>query len=356
MSGPAHPLTSEPDSAADAESPPPRRFAASVRLALSDIKIAHSVFAMPFALLGAFMAAAIPRIHERNSAGAWIVSREYIDWPYFSAQLVLIALCMFFARTWAMLVNRLADRLFDRTNPRTERRVFASESISARRGWWIVVASGAAFIACCAAFLFVGNPFPLILSVPVLAWIALYSYSKRFTALCHVLLGSALAASPIAASIAANPPVWYELFGIDSYVTPDAEPWAIGRARALLSLSAFVLFWVAGFDVAYAIQDIDFDRRAGLHSIPARLGVRGALWVSRGFHALAFMFLLLAWRADPRFGAIFLAAVAVVAALLAFEHIVLARRGVAGLPLAFFTLNGVVSCVLGAAGIADVLI
>jgi 4-hydroxybenzoate polyprenyltransferase len=114
-----------------------------------------------------------------------------------------------------------------------------------------------------------------------------------------------------------------------------------------------VVLWVAGFDVIYAIQDLEFDRREGLSSIPARLGLRGAVWTSRVLHAGAFTMLVVAWRGESRLGWLFGVAVGLVAALLVLEHLVLARRGKAGLDMAFFTLNGVVSCVLGAAGVAD---
>ncbi|MBL8745117.1 MAG: UbiA family prenyltransferase, partial [Phycisphaerae bacterium] len=189
---------------------------------------------------------------------------------------------------------------------------------------------------------------------PVLAWIALYSYTKRFTLLCHLFLGGALAASPIAAAIAIDPSVFS--LPVLSTAAPNAGvPPMSPPAIPILLLAAFVLFWVAGFDIAYALQDIDFDRRTGLRSIPARLGPSGALWISRFLHAVAFAFLFFASRADPRFGLLFLSAVIMVGALLIFEHIVLARRGVAGLPIAFFTVNGVVSCLLGAAGIVETL-
>lgn len=312
------------------QSDPERHLIRALVLALSDIKLAHTVFALPFALLGAVMAfprSPVPSPQTRPSA---------------PLLLLLVLLCMFFARTWAMLVNRLADREFDRDNPRTERRVFAAGRLGARQGWIVALGCAGAFVACCAMFwVFFANPWPLILCVPVLAWIALYSYTKRFTWLCHLFLGGALAASPVAAVIAVNPELLWS--------------WA-PTARAVVLLSGFVLLWVAGFDVAYALQDIDFDRRTGLHSIPARLGVRGALWVSRGLHAGAFALLIAANFPDERLGYLFSAATLGVGVILVFEHIVLAKRGVAGLPLAFFTLNGVVSCVLGAAGIVDVVV
>jgi len=308
------------------------RAMAAIPIALSDIKIAHSVFALPFAVLGAFLVA------PRSPAGDGIL------WPRFLGQLALVVVCMVCARTWAMLVNRLADRRFDADNPRTARRTFASGRLDARSGWVIALGCAVLFQLGAAGFwVLFGNPWPTWLAIPVLAWIALYSFTKRFTWLCHIFLGGALAASPIAAAIAVR--------GISTFVIEGGALPAEGRA--ILLLAGFVLCWVAGFDVAYALQDIDFDRRTGLHSIPARLGVRGSLWVSRGLHVLACACLIAAWLATPQLGRAFAPAVLLVGALLVWEHAVLARRGVAGLPLAFFTINGMVSLALGVAGSVD---
>lgn len=314
-------------------------------LALSDIKPAHSVFALPFALLAAFLASPVFSIPQDARPETQVSS----PLSTFSLQLLLIVLCMVLARTWAMLVNRLADARFDADNPRTAGRVFASRRLTLGHGWTVAVACAAAFIAACAAFLLFGNPWPAVFSIPALGWIALYSYTKRFTWASHLFLGGALALSPIAAAIAVEPAVF--LFSLGGMGVPPVP----SPSTVILLLSGFVLLWVAGFDVAYALQDIDFDRRTGLHSIPARLGAGGALWASRVMHASAFALLVAAWRAEPRFGPIMLTGVAVAGGLLVFEHAVLSRRGAAGLPVAFFTVNGVVSCVLGAAGIADVI-
>lgn len=297
----------------------------ALSLALSDIKLAHSVFAMPFALLAGAMA-----VPADVSAG------------FVAGVLGLIVVCMVLARTWAMLVNRLADAGIDAENPRTAGRVFAAGRLGRRQGWLIALGCAALFVLACAGFWAgFGNPWPMALSLPVLGWIALYSYTKRFTALCHVFLGGALAVSPIAAVIAVNPAMLWEL---------EAS------ARAVLAIAGFVLLWVAGFDVAYALQDLDFDRGKGLHSIPAALGWKGALWTSRVMHACAFGLLCAANTLEPRFGVIFACATLGVGGLLIYEHVVLSRRGLAGLPMAFFTLNGVVSVLLGVAGVADLLV
>ncbi len=338
---------------ADAASWPVR-----LRTALGDIKLAHSVFAMPFAVLGATIAIAHERPTPREAA---II-------------IALILAAMVAARTWAMLVNRLADRRFDADNPRTARRALASGRLAPAEAWAIAAAAALVFVAVCAAFyLALGNLWPLALSLPVLAWIALYSYTKRFTATAHFFLGSALAISPICAALAAGPSV----FGFYPSIAPAPSVatiqsdsgvlsflpagWfgALGwhdSSNALLFLSGFVALWVAGFDIAYALQDLAFDRQRGLRSIPARLGMRASLWISRLTHAAAFACLVAVALLEPRFDALFASAVVAVAALLVFEHVVLARRGLAGLPLAFFTVNGVVACLLGAAGVIDVIL
>lgn len=295
---------------------------AAARLIATDIKLSHSIFALPFAVLASFLAA---------------TSLDGATWPPFLGKLALVVVCMVLARTWAMLFNRLADRRFDAGNPRTARRVFASGALDARTGWAVALGCAVAFVGATSLFrVLFGNPWPLWLSVPVLAWIAFYSLTKRFTALCHVFLGGALAASPVAAAIAIDP----------SY---------LGASWTVWWLAAFVLCWVAGFDVIYALADQAFDRGAGLSSIPARLGTRGALWVSRGLHVGGYACLVMAARSEPRFSWIFAGAVALVGGLLALEHAIVAKRGEAGLDMAFFTVNGVVSCVLGLLGVADTL-
>ena len=291
-----------------------------IAIAARDIKLAHSVFALPFALLGAFLGAA-----------------PGLGWRRFAGQVGLVVLCMEFARTWAMLANRVIDRRLDAENPRTAGRAFAAGTLAERDGLVMLAGSGLLFIAACAAFLvFFGNAVPLIASAPLLTWLAFYSYTKRFTLLCHLVLGLSLAASPLAAAVAIGglaglePSVWW--------------------------LAGFVACWVAGFDLIYAMQDEAFDREKGLRSIPAALGARGAAWASRGLHLLAIATLAGTVASDGSLNAIFSIAAAFASALLVAEHVVMAVRGPAGIPMAFFTLNGVVAIVLGAAGIADVLL
>lgn len=291
-----------------------------------DIKLAHSVFALPFALLGAML--------------AWEASGRGLGWSL-AGLLGLVVVCMVLARTWAMLFNRLADRRIDAANPRTRGRALASGRVSVRAGWSAAGIAAVGFVAATGGFWAAfGNPWPQLLSVPVLAWIAFYSLTKRFTALCHVFLGGALAISPIAAAIAVHPA-------------------SLGSTPALWLIAGMVLAWVAGFDIIYALQDADFDRASGLRSIPAALGSGRALWISRSLHAAAVVLLLAAWAVDRRLGVFFLLGIVAVAVLLAAEHAILVRNDTArtgkGLDMAFFTLNGIVSCVLGLAGVVDLL-
>lgn len=287
----------------------------------ADIKLAHSIFALPFALLAAFMAA---RPTGRD-----------IDWSRFGGQLVLVVLAMTVARSVAMLANRYLDREIDARNPRTAGRAIPAGRLPASRAFAAIILGGAIFMAICACFgMLYGNWWPLILGLPVLGWISAYGWFKRFTALCHLWLGASLAISPLAAVIA-------------------IEPAQLAQQPAVWLLSGMVLCWVAGFDVIYALQDIEIDRREGLHSIPAKLGQNGALWVSRGLHLLALVALAACWWIDPRLSIAFGIGVAVVAALLVYEHATVARWGTSRIALAFFTLNGLISLLLGALGIAD---
>lgn len=297
----------------------------ALTLIARDIKLAHSVFALPFAVLAAFMVA------PRTATGG-------VDWSSMAGLLTLVLVCMVAARTWAMVVNRLADRDIDAANPRTRGRVFASGVLPPTTGWATLAACAVLFLAACALFgVFFGNWWPAILGAPVLAWIAFYSFTKRFTWWCHVFLGGALAASPLAAAIAVG--------GIEML-----------QNVALWLLAGMVLLWVAGFDAIYALQDLDFDREAGLRSIPARFGWRRANTLSRVMHAGAVACLVGVLVVEPAFGVIFGLGVAAAVLLLAYEHVVLSKRGAAGIPMAFFTLNGMISVLLGLAGLVDVLI
>ncbi len=285
-----------------------------------DIKLSHSVFAMPFALLATFLAAGSIEGHR---------------WPA-ATTLVLIVICMVLARTAAMAFNRWADRRMDAANPRTARRALASGALSPGYMLGVIVVCGAAFIAATAGFwLLNDNPWPLILSPFVLAWLCLYSLTKRFTWFCHVFLGSSLALSPVAAAIA-------------------VQPGYLARPEVWL-LAGNVLCWVAGFDIIYALQDVAFDREHGVFSMPANLGVETALWISRGLHLCSAVLLTILAATSDQFGLFFTVAVVLTIGLLILEHVIVWRSSTHHIDAAFLTVNGVISLLLGAAGIIDLV-
>ena len=291
---------------------------------LGDIKIAHSVFALPFALLGAMMAA-------RGVANLTVSGRDL------AIAITLVVIAMVAARTAAMLSNRILDRHIDARNHRTATRPLAAGNVSLKAYMLGLCGSLAIFFGCCVAFaLGLGNPWPLLLSVPVIAWICAYALFKRFTWWCHIWLGASLALSVPAAAIAVNPDVVFHL-------------------PALWVLAAMVLCWVAGFDVIYALQDVETDVIEGLHSMPSKLGIKRAMWCSRTLHLFAAGLLLQAWWITPQFGWLFFGAACITAALLMVEHRTVDRWGTTKMALTFFTLNGIVSCLIGAAGIIELL-
>ena len=290
----------------------------------ADIKLHHSIFALPFAVLGAFMAAAPP-----GGSG--------IDWARFGGQLALIVVAMFFARTVAMLANRLLDRGIDARNPRTAGRALPSGRVTTRSAAVVLIVASAGFVGVCLAFgFFYDNWWPAALGVPVLAWLAAYPLLKRFTVWCHLYLGASLALSPLAAAIA---------------VRPDA----ILAQPSLWLLAAMVLCWVSGFDIIYALQDVEVDRRFGQFSIPARVGEPAALMITRLLHATAVGCLVGVTVIDGRLGIIFGIGVVIVTGLLLYEHLTVARWGTSKMAFAFFTLNGIIGCALGLLGVADIL-
>jgi 4-hydroxybenzoate polyprenyltransferase len=308
-----------------------------VRLMAGDIKIAHSVFALPFAILAAVMAAeqaiVIPGDYRAFWPGLYLLARLI-------GPLMLIVLAMVLARTTAMLANRLIDREIDARNPRTMNRPLASGRLSSAAVVRAMGACSLTFMLVCSMFgVLYDNWWPAVLGLPVLAWICAYGWFKRFTALCHLYLGASLALSPIAAAIAIAPESIWPL-------SPAFQP-------GIWLLSAMVLCWVAGFDIIYALQDVEVDRAQNLHSMPSRLGVGGAMWVSRVLHVIAAACLFALAYVDRRLDSLFLIGVAIVVALLVVEHLTVARWGTTKIALAFFTLNGFISCVLGALGIID---
>lgn len=278
-----------------------------------DIKIAHSVFALPFALLATFLAAD--------------------GWPG-PGPLLLIVLCMVAARTYAMLANRYFDRDIDARNPRTAGRAIPAGRLGARDVLLGMVVTGGLLLAGAVMFgVLYDNWWPTYFAPLVLIWLGAYGLMKRFTLLCHFFLGAALGISPLAAALAINP----------SYL---AEP-------VLWWLAGFVMLWVGGFDVIYALQDMDIDRKEGLHSIPAKLGKTGALITARAVHLLALGALVMTYRTSPALDMLFFIGLCIVGLVLIVEHRAAMRDR---FTMAFFTANGVIAIVLGALGIADIFI
>jgi 4-hydroxybenzoate polyprenyltransferase len=227
-----------------------------------------------------------------------------------------------------MAFNRLVDRQLDATNPRTAGRHLPAGTLSVRSVRTFTFATSSAFIA--ATLLFWPNPWPLILSLPVLLFLLGYSYAKRFTSLCHYWLAAALMLSPIAA--------WIAITG--------------GLDLPPLLLAAVVFFWVGGFDILYACQDIEFDQRRGLFSIPAKVGVRRALSIAAASHALAAVSLLGLWYVAGM-GTVFLVGVIGVTLLLVTEHLLVRPNDLKRVNIAFFQINAVISLGLFLLGAAD---
>lgn len=273
------------------------------------IKFSHTVFALPFAL-----------------AAAAIAAREHALTP---GRVLGIVLAMVGARTAAMGWNRIVDRRFDAQNPRTATRELPSGQIALPQAVALTAAATALFVGA-AAWL---GPLCLALSPVALLFLFGYSYTKRFTALCHLVLGFAIAGGPAGA--------WIAVTGSFSW------------CAAWLMLA--VATWIGGFDVLYALADADFDRRAGLKSIPARLGVPASLVVSAALHlvtALAFV----AVGTTAGLGVVYYAGVAVISALLVWEHAIVRPTDLSRLDKAFFNLNGYVAVVFFVATLTDVLV
>lgn len=283
-----------------------------------DIKLSHTLFALPWALLAMFLAAA-PLPHHLPFAG----------------QIALILLCMVTARTVAMAMNRLLDVRLDALNPRTQCRALPSGRLSRRFVLGMILLCAGGFIASTAGFLiFYRNPWPLLLAIPVLAFISAYPLLKRFTRLCHYYLGMALALAPVCTWIAiGGPPAWPPLV-----------------------MFAAVLSWTAGFDILYACQDYHSDLQTATHSVPARLGIPRALWVARLTHVFSAAMIILLGFTSPWLGRLYLLGAAIALILLFIEHTLVRPDDLSKLNLAFFTLNGVMSVLLATLGIAGIFL
>jgi 4-hydroxybenzoate polyprenyltransferase len=281
-----------------------------------DIKLAHTVFAMPFALLACVLA-------SRRAGG--------IE----AGHVLLVIACMVLARSFAMGMNRLLDAELDGANPRTRGRAIPAGRLSRRFVAGVTLACALLFVACAAGFgLAYGNWLPAMLAVPALAFVGAYPLLKRFTRLCHYYLGAALGLAPICA--------WIAVAG-----TPGVE---------VLLLASAVLCWTAGFDILYATADVESDRATGVFSVPARLGVPRALWVARLTHASAVVLLAGVGVWSDSLGAIWFGAVGIVVAMLIVEHALVRADDLSRLDVAFFVVNGCVAITLGAAGIVDAMI
>lgn len=272
-----------------------------IAVLLEMVKFRLTVFAMPFALMGAFL------------AGGGAPDGKVLFW---------VVLAMVGARTCAMGFNRIVDRHFDSDNPRTAARAIPAGAVSLIEAWAMVILSGLLFFFACRQL----NDLTLKLAPLALGLTLFYSLTKRFTALCHLVLGVALAFSPLGG--------WVAVSG-----SLTGFPWV---------LSLGVLFWVAGFDAIYACLDADFDRRAGLYSLPSRLGRENAFRLAQGFHGLAFvLFTLTGIQAHLNYW--YYIGIVVTVAVLFFQHLMVNPRDLSRIQGSFFSLNGVISLTLFAA-------
>jgi len=269
----------------------------NLRVTLEMIKWEHSVFALPFALCGAMLAArGIPTAH----------------------QIIWIVIAMVAARSAAMSFNRLVDVSIDGANPRTRTRALPAGTLTRNFVTSFVIMSSVIFVLAAWEL----NRLAFLLAPVALAVLLLYSYTKRWTRWSHLVLGFALGIAPAAAWIA---------------VRGSLDP-------RILLLTAAVTFWVAGFDVLYACQDYEFDQRAGLHSLPRYCGIANALWIARAFH-LSMLVLLVALVWTFGLGAFTMAGVLAVLVLLAYEHSLVSKDDLSKLNAAFFTMNGIISVI-----------
>lgn len=286
-------------------------FAGEGRLArwMSFVKLPHTVFALPFALVGVTIAS--------------------LEWELTPAMLGWVVLAFTAARWVAMAVNRIVDREYDAKNPRTAQREIPRGAIRVRDAWLTVAVAAGLFLW--AAWQL--NPLCGALAPVALAWVCFYSFTKRFTRYAHLVLGLGLAIAPVGGYLAVTG-AW-------------SEPWWL-----LIALTLAVMTWSGGFDVLYALPDVAFDRSQGLHSIPASVGVPRAIGIARGLHVVTVLALALTvWAAG--LGWLAFTGVGVVAALLAYEHSLVAAEDLSKLDAAFFTMNGVISMSFLALVLAD---
>ena len=281
----------------------------AIRPYLELVRFSHTVFALPFALMSALLA----------------TFRDPLSVPVF--YWIGILLAMVSGRTVAMGFNRIVDRAIDARNPRTAMRHLPAGKMRVGAAVALTLLSALVFVGSTTMFL-PCNPLPLLLSVPVLAFLCAYSYTKRFTVLAHFYLGTSLMLAPISA--------WIAIRGLQVMQNPaDLLP--------ALVLGAGVLFWVTGFDVIYACQDADVDAQEGLFSIPGRFGILQALQISRGLHLTAVVFFGLLPLVYPALGWGYLAGVVAIALLLIYEHAIVRPDDLDRVNVAFFNVNAVIS-------------
>jgi len=269
-----------------------------IAILLEMIKFKHTVFAMPFALMGAFLA---QRGAPNLSVFFWVI------------------LAMVGARTSAMGFNRIADLRFDAANPRTAGRALPAGEVTLLASWGMVLSASALFFFAC----YMLNPLALKIAPAALTLTLFYSLTKRFTWLCHVVLGVALAFSPLGGWVAAA-------------ASLDGYPWV---------LSLGVLFWVAGFDCIYACLDADFDREAGLYSMPAIFGRRNGFRIAVFFHVLAFVLFTLTGL-QQGLNLWYYAGLAVTGAALFYQHLIVTPKDLSRIRQSFFSMNGLIALTL----------
>ncbi len=282
------------------------------RIILEMIKFEHTIFALPFAFMGAIL-------------GSIVMDGKLPTWP----QIGWITLAMFGARSAAMGLNRLIDKTIDLANPRTENRALPAGLLKSAEVLLFILVSLALLIVASANL----EPIALKLMPLAVVMLVLYSYTKRFTWLCHLFLGATIGLSPLGAWVA---------------VTGEFNP-------AAWVLFATIALWIAGFDIVYATQDYEYDKRVGLHSIPARFGITGALWFARSLHVITAIGFI-ALFALTNLSWLYLAGTIISITLLFYQHWMVRPNDLSRVQTAFFGMNGTLSVVLFAFALADLLV
>lgn len=306
----------------------------SIKSYFSLIKFSHTIFAMPFALIGFFLGLVSGTIYAGPfSQGQWSLNESIgwggSSWETMYKRLILIVLCMIFARSAAMAFNRYLDRKWDALNPRTAIREIPKGIITPKNALTFTIICSLLFIFCT----YFINPLCFALSPVALAVVLGYSYTKRFTPLCHLILGAGLALAPIGAYLAVT-----------------------GKFQLLPLLFSFaVLFWVSGFDIIYALQDEEFDKQNRLYSIPAWLGKSKALHVSEILHLLSAACVVAAGKLGD-FGPLYWIGVLVFGGMLVYQHSIVKPTDLRRVNIAFMTANGIASVVFAVFVIADLFV